>query len=202
MPAIKLLGSAMPEPMFGTTKLIRDMSAGEIRAAFVFYIGAGAVASAGIIALARSLPTIIGAFRAGFADMRASRLGQAVTARLRTDDDLPISVTVFGSIGLAIVLAFLPQIGVNLLGAILIILFGFFFTTVSSRICGQIGSSANPISVMTTASPITISFIFLPLGGNQIDDRVRTSSIPRCTKSATSWTQASAAAFTSTVGMS
>src|SRR5213075_1958225 len=94
MPAIKLFGSAMTEPMFGTTKLIRDMSAGEVRAAFVFYIGAGAVASAGIIALARSLPTIASAFRAGFADMRASRLGQAV-ARLRTDDDLPISLTVF-----------------------------------------------------------------------------------------------------------
>jgi uncharacterized oligopeptide transporter (OPT) family protein len=177
MPAIKLFGSAMTEPMFGTTKLIRDMSAGEIRAAFVFYIGAGAVASAGIIALARSLPTILGAFRAGFADMRQSRMGQALAAKLRTDDDLPISVTIFGSIGLAIVLAFLPQIGVNLLGAVLIILFGFFFTTVSSRICGQIGSSANPISGMTIAALIAISFIFLLLGWNQIDDRVRAISI-------------------------
>lgn len=177
MPAIKLFGSSMTEPMFGTTKLIRDMSAGEIRAAFVFYIGAGAVASAGIIALARSLPTIIAAFRAGFADMRASRMGQAIAAKLRTDDDLPISLTVFGSIGLAIILAFLPQIGVNLLGGVLIILFGFFFTTVSSRICGQIGSSANPISGMTIASLIAISVIFLLLGWTQIDDRVRAISI-------------------------
>jgi putative OPT family oligopeptide transporter len=176
MPAIKLFGNAMTEPMFGTTKLIRDMSAGEIRAAFVFYIGAGAVASAGIIALARSLPTIVGAFRAGFAEMRASRVGRAI-AKLRTDDDLPISVTVIGSVVLAIVLAFLPQIGVNLLGGILIILFGFFFTTVSSRICGQIGSSANPISGMTIASLIAISFIFLLLGWNHIDDRVRAISI-------------------------
>src|SRR2546426_139351 len=177
MPAIKLFGSAMTEPMFGTTKLIRDMSAGEIRAAFVFYIGAGAVASAGIIALARSLPTIVGAFRAGFADMRASRLGQAVAAKLRTDDDLPISVTVFGSIALAIAISLLPQIGVNLLGGILIIIFGFFFTTVSSRICGQVGSSANPISGMTIAALIAISFIFLLLGWNHIDDRVRAISI-------------------------
>jgi putative OPT family oligopeptide transporter len=177
MPAIKLFGSSMTEPMFGTTKLIRDMSAGEIRAAFVFYIGAGAVASAGIIALVRSLPTIISAFRAGFADMRSSRLGQAIAAKLRTDDDLPISLTVFGSVGLAIVLAFLPQIGVNLLGGVLIIIFGFFFTTVSSRICGQIGSSANPISGMTIASLIAISLIFLLLGWNQIDDRVRAISI-------------------------
>ena len=177
MPAIKLFGSSMTEPMFGTTKLIREMNAGEIRAAFVFYIGAGAVASAGIIALVRSLPTIIAAFRAGFADMRASRVGQAISRRLRTDDDLPITVTVFGSIALAIVLALLPQIGVNLIGGVLIILFGFFFTTVSSRICGQIGSSANPISGMTIASLIAISFIFLLLGWTQIDDRVRAISI-------------------------
>src|SRR5690349_1287921 len=158
MPAIKLFGNAMTEPMFGTTKLIRDMSAGEVRAAFVFYIGAGAVASAGIIALARSLPTIIGAFRAGFADMRASRVGQAIAAKLRTDDDLPISVTVFGSIVLAVAISLIPGIGVNLLGGILIIIFGFFFTTVSSRICGQVGSSANPISGMTIAALIAISF--------------------------------------------
>jgi putative OPT family oligopeptide transporter len=177
MPAIKLFGSSMTEPMYGTTKLIRDMSAGEIRAAFVFYIGAGAVATSGIIALVRSLPTIIGAFRAGFADMKSSRVGQAIAARLRTDDDLPISVTVFGSVALALVLAFLPQIGVNLLGAALIILFGFFFTTVSSRVCGQIGSSANPISGMTIASLIAISFVFLLLGWTQIDDRVRAISI-------------------------
>src|SRR5947208_5641466 len=177
MPAIKLFGSAMTEPMFGTTKLIRDMNAGEIRAAFVFYIGAGAVASAGIIALARSLPAIVAAFRAGFADMRASRLGQAVAAKLRTDDDLPISVTVIGSIVLAVAISLIPQIGVNLLGGILIIIFGFFFTTVSSRICGQVGSSANPISGMTIAALIAISFIFLLLGWNQIDDRVRAISI-------------------------
>src|SRR5881296_1359720 len=101
MPAIKLFGESMTEPMYPATKLIRDMSAGEIRAAFVFYIGAGAVATAGIIALVRALPTIASAFRAGFADMRQSRVGQAVVAKLRTDDDLPITVTVFGSLLLA-----------------------------------------------------------------------------------------------------
>ncbi len=176
MPAIRLFGESMTQPMYPATKLIRDMSAGEIRAAFVFYIGAGAVATAGIIALVRALPTIASAFRAGFADMRQSRVGQAV-ARLRTEDDLPITVTVFGSIALALVLSFLPQIGVNLLGGLLIIIFGFFFTTVSSRICGQIGSSANPISGMTIASLLAICAIFLLLGWTAIDDRVRAISI-------------------------
>lgn len=176
MPAIHLFGSSMTEVMFPATKLIRDMSAGEIRAAFVYYIGAGAVATSGIIALVRALPTIGSAFRAGFDDMRKSRVGQAV-AKLRTEDDLPIAITVFGSIGLALVLSFLPQIGVNLLGGLLIIIFGFFFTTVSSRICGQIGSSANPISGMTIASLLAISVIFLLLGWTAIDDRVRAISI-------------------------
>src|SRR5207249_4441823 len=87
------------------------------------------------------------------------------------------AIKLFGSLVLALGLAFLPSIGVNLLGGLLIIVFGFFFTTVSSRICGQIGSSANPISGMTIASLIAISVIFLLLGWTQIDDRVRAISI-------------------------
>src|SRR2546428_831437 len=162
MPAIKLFRAAMTPPRYPATTPIAAMSAG---------------ATAGIIALVRSLPTIASAFKAGFADLKASRVGQAVVAKLRTDDDLPITVTVFGSLLLALVLAFLPSIGVNLLGGLLIIVFGFFFTTVSSRICGQIGSSANPISGMTIASLIAISLIFLLLGWTQIDDRVRAISI-------------------------
>src|SRR5213596_369452 len=177
MPAIKLFGEAMTAPMYPATKLIKDMSAGEIRAAFVFYIGAGAVATAGIIALARALPTIVTSFQASFADIKASRMGRAITGRLRTEDDLPITVTVFGSLALALVLAFLPQVGVNLLGAAMIIAFGFFFTTVSSRICGQIGSSANPISGMTIASLIGITLVFLLLGWTCIDHRVQAISI-------------------------
>ena len=177
MPVIKLFGAAMTTPMYPATTLISGMSAGEIRSNFVFYIGAGAVATSGIIALVRALPTIVSSFKAGFADLKASRMGQAVAQRLRTEDDLPITLTVFGSVALAIVVAFLPQIGVNLLGAVLIIAFGFFFTTVSSRICGQIGSSANPISGMTIASLIAISVIFLLLGWDQIDDRVRAIEI-------------------------
>ena len=177
IPAIKLFGETMTTPLYPATKLISAMSAGEVRGAFVFYIGAGAVATAGIIALARAMPTIVSAFRSGFADMKASRVGQAISAKLRTEDDLPITLTVFGSAALALVLAFLPQIGVNLLGAVMIIAFGFFFTTVSSRICGQIGSSANPISGMTIASLIGISLVFLMLGWTGIDHRVQAISL-------------------------
>src|SRR5437773_1793474 len=176
-PAIKLVGSGLTEPFgFPAVKLIRDMSPSELRASFVFYIGAGAVASAGIIALARSLPTIASSFASSWKELRASRVGQAVT-RLRTEHDLPISLTVGGSIALAIVLTLLPQLGVNLLGALLIVIFGFFFATVSSRICGQIGSSANPISGMTIAALLGTCLIFVAIGWTGVDHRVQAISI-------------------------
>src|SRR5256886_7278933 len=120
-PEIKLVGSGLTEPFgFPAVKLIRDMSPGEIRASFVFYIGAGAVASAGIIALARSLPTILSSFASSLKDLRDSRLGQAVT-RLRTENDLPISPTLGGAIAPAIVLNLLPPVRGKPLGAILIV---------------------------------------------------------------------------------
>src|SRR5438046_3669582 len=90
-PAIKLVGSGLTEPFgFPAVKLIRDMSPSELRASFVFYIGAGAVASAGIIALARSLPTIAGSLASSWEALRAARVGRAVT-RLRTPLARPIS---------------------------------------------------------------------------------------------------------------
>src|SRR2546430_16637739 len=171
-PAIKLVGSGLTEPFgFPAVKLIRDMSPAELRSSFVFYIGAGAVASAGILALARSLPTIVSSFASDLKDLRGSGLSQTMT-RPRTEDDLPISLTVGGSIALAIVLTLLPQLGVNLVGAVLIVIFGFFFATVSSRICGQIGSSANPISGMTIAALLGTCLIFVAIGWTGLDHPV------------------------------
>ena len=175
IPAIKLFGSGLTGPIFAETKLIRDMSPGEVRAEFVFYIGAGAVASAGIIALIRALPTIVSAFRSGFQDLKGS-IGTAAS-RLRTDIDLPIWVTLVGAVVLALALTIVPQLAVNLLGAILIIIFGFFFVVVSSRITGEIGVSANPISGMTIAALIGTTTIFLLIGWTGIDHRVGAISI-------------------------
>ena len=175
IPAIKLFGSGLTKPIFAETKLIADMSPNEVRGNFVFYIGAGAVATAGIIALIRALPTIVSAFRSGFEDLRVS-IGERA-ARLRTDLDLPVWVTVAGAVALALFLTVLPQLAVNLLGAVLIILFGFFFVVVSSRITGEIGSSANPISGMTIAALIGTAAIFLLIGWTGVDHRVGAISI-------------------------
>jgi uncharacterized oligopeptide transporter (OPT) family protein len=116
------------------------------------------------------LPTIVGSFRSGFQDLRDS-LGD-VGSRLRTDLDLPIWITPVGALALALVLTLLPQLAVNLLGAILIIVFGFFFVVVSSRITGEIGVSANPISGMTIAALIGTASIFLVIGWTGVDHRV------------------------------
>ncbi len=175
IPAIKLFGAGLTAPIFAETKLISAMSPGEVRSNFVFYIGAGAVASAGIIALLRALPTIVAAFRSGFQDLRSTVGGAA--ARIRTERDLPIWVTLAGSLALVLLLTVLPQVGVNLLGAILIIVFGFFFVVVSSRITGEIGSSANPISGMTIAALIGTCAVFLIIGWTGVDHRIGALSI-------------------------
>ena len=177
MPTIKLFGSSMTTPMYPATQLVRDMSASQVRAAFVFYIGAGAVATSGIIALARAVPTIGRAFAAGMASLKRRNAGAGGAAVPRTEDDLPITVTIVGTLALALGLALLPQLKVHLLGAVLIIAFAFFFTTVSSRICGQIGSSANPISGMTIAALIGTCLVFLALQWTGIDHRVQAISI-------------------------
>ena len=175
IPAIKLFGSGLTSPIFAETKLIADMSPGEVRANFVFYIGAGAVATAGIIALIRALPTILSAFRSGFQDLRGS-IGDTAM-RLRTDLDLPVWVTLVGAVALALLLTALPQLAVNLVGAVLIVVFGFFFVVVSSRITGEIGVSANPVSGMTIAALIGTTSIFLLIGWTGVDHRVGAISI-------------------------
>src|SRR5574338_309339 len=121
--------------------------------AYVRQIGAGAVAAGGFMTLLKTLPIIISSFRSSVAALKAGREG--VTAR-RTEDDLPLTVTVGGSIALALIISVLPFIPGTFFGrlvlGVLIIVFGFFFVTVASRIVGIIGTSSSPVSGMTTAT--------------------------------------------------
>jgi putative OPT family oligopeptide transporter len=161
IPIIKFFGDAIPGALAPGTVPISKMSPSQIRSAYVLYIGAGAVAAGGIISLGRSLPTIWHGLREGLRDMGISR---GAGRKARTDDDLPMKV-VFAGIGaivLAIVLA--RPLHMNLLGAILIVAFGFLFVTVSSRLTGEIGSSSNPISGMTVATLLLTCLVFLVVG--------------------------------------
>jgi putative OPT family oligopeptide transporter len=146
-------------------KLISQMSPAEIRLGYVRFIGAGAVAAAGVITLIRTLPTIVSAFRESFAAMGDIRAGKALT---RTERDLPITWVIGGSLALVLIVALLPQMPGefpgSLLMGLLIVVFGFFFVTVSSRIVGIIGTTSNPISGMGIATLMGTCLLFVALG--------------------------------------
>ncbi len=163
IPAIKFFGRAAGTVAPGTVP-IADMVPDEIRGAYVLYIGAGAVAAGGIISLVRSLPTIWQGLKGGLDDLRRQRVvASAGGARLRTDQDLSLRFVAGGSVALVAMIMLAPSLHMNLLGALLIVLFGFLFVTVSSRLTGEIGSSSNPISGMTVATLLLTCLIFLEL---------------------------------------
>ncbi len=180
-PLIATVGEGLPEPLAPAAwdmekphdaenpGLIRNMGPKEIKDSYLKYIGAGAVAAGGIISLARALPLIFGSIVSGLRDLRASRAagGAAVTAR--TEHDVPMSFVLWGCLALVLILAAVPQLGLGLnpfglLGAGLILLLGFLFVTVSSRLTGEIGSSSNPISGMTIATLLIVCLTFYLLG--------------------------------------
>jgi putative OPT family oligopeptide transporter len=146
------------------TAPIGGMDPDTIRNDYVLYIGAGAVAAGGIISLVRSLPTIWHGLKGGLADLRG---GQAQTvASPRTDQDLSMKFVLAGIIALVAMIMIFPQLHLqgNILGALMIVGFGFLFVTVSSRLTGEIGSSSNPISGMTVATLLLTCFVFLIIG--------------------------------------
>ena len=164
IPAIKFFGSGMTTPLAPGTVPISEMGPSQIRGAYILYIGAGAVAAGGIISLFRSLPTIWHGLKGGLADLRG---GQAAAANSpRTDQDLSMKLVIGGILALIAMIMVFPQLNLqwNLVGAVLIIAFGFLFVTVSSRLTGEIGSSSNPISGMTVATLLLTCLIFLLRG--------------------------------------
>ena len=150
-------------PATGLPFKISEMSAAQLWSAYIRYIGAGAVLAAGLITLGRTLPTIIASAREGLKDFSS---GAGNVARVRTERDIPTMVVLGGSALLAIFLAVAPKMPTqgNPLAAILVIVFGFLFVTVSSRITGLIGTSSNPISGMTIATLILTCILFVALG--------------------------------------
>jgi putative OPT family oligopeptide transporter len=166
IPAIKYFGSGWTTPLAPeSAHLIRDMDVTQIQKAYVLYIGAGAVAAGGIISLFRSLPTIWSGLKGGLADLRGGARTESSGAP-RTDRDLSMKFVLGGIIFLLIAIMIAPQLNLqfNILGAILIIAFGFLFVTVSSRLTGEVGSSSNPISGMTVATLLLTCLVFLIIG--------------------------------------
>src|SRR5918994_639984 len=167
LPLLTIMGNYMtvpfpPVPASGLR--IDQMTPGQLWSAYIRYTGAGAVLAAGIITLARTIPTIVSSFRDSVKDFSAK--GSAATARIRTERDMPMGIVLAGTLLLAVFLVLAPGMPTqgNVVSSVLVIIFGFFFVTVSSRIVGLIGSSSNPISGMTIATLILTCTIFVMLG--------------------------------------
>ena len=151
----------------GTTisMLYAEGGAAAIWSTYVKYIGAGAIATGGIISLIKSLPLIFSTFR----DSMKSMKGSKSTSTLRTDRDLPMGAILVGILAMVFIIWFVPAIPVNFLGALLIVVFGFFFATVSSRMVGMIGSSNNPVSGMAIATLLIATFAIKATGETGIN---------------------------------
>jgi putative OPT family oligopeptide transporter len=166
LPLLSIMGNYMtvpfpPVPASGLR--IDEMSPGQLWSAYIRYTGAGAVLAAGLITLGRTIPTIVSSFRESMKDFKS---GTVAGGQTRTERDLPMLVVLVGTLLLAVFLIAmpgLPTFGQPLVAA-LIVIFGFFFVTVSSRIVGLIGSSSNPVSGMTIATLILTCTIFVALG--------------------------------------
>lgn len=164
MPLIVLFGSNMvlfPSTTDTIAEIFAKSGSFGIWSNYIKYIGAGAVAAGGLISLIKSLPLIVKTFGDAIKDYGK---GSAEKSGLRTDQDLPMSVILAGVVIFALLLWLIPIVPVNLFSAFLIVIFGFFFATVSSRMVGLIGSSNNPVSGMTIAT-ILIASIVLKMSG-------------------------------------
>jgi putative OPT family oligopeptide transporter len=172
MPAIKFFGTLVPTPIYPSTIPIAQMSSDQLWQNYIRYIGAGAVAAAGLITLIKTTPTIVGALRAGAADLR--KTDAAPVSQGRTSQDLPMTLVLAGSAVIVVLmwvfLTFKPVPGAptgpfaNLIASVLVVVFGFLFVTVSSRIAGLIGTSSNPISGMAIATLMATCALFLLAG--------------------------------------
>ncbi len=174
IPMIKFFGEHLQGPLPPGRIPIADMDPDGVREAYVLYIGSGAVAAGGIISLFRSLPTIWHGLKEGLRDVGFLKLGssaggEGAAAVPRTERDLSMRFVGIGIIVLIAAIMAVPMlldagIVTKFVGAVLIIVFGFLFVTVSSRLTGEIGSSSNPISGMTIATLLLTCLIFLLVG--------------------------------------
>jgi putative OPT family oligopeptide transporter len=172
MPAIKFFGEGLADPLYPSTIPIRTMTPGQLWESYIRPMGAGAVAMAGLITLTRTLPTIVNALRSGLRDIRSQQTTTDAGGRL--ERDIAMKWVVLGSIAIVVamwlMLTFNPIAGArtsafeNFVASLFVVIFGFLFVTVSSRICGLIGTSANPVSGMTIATLMATCAMFLAMG--------------------------------------
>jgi len=175
-PLLSFIGQQIPgliiEP--GTIPLA-EMDPSALRDSYIKYLGVGAVACGGTISLIKSLPTIVHSFSAGFSQLFRRRADS--DNKPRTDQDLPMSVVLIGTFLIVLAIWALPGTELHFLGAMLAVIFGFFFVVVSARIVGIVGSSSNPVSGMTIFTLLITCMILLSFGIEGISGMITAMSV-------------------------
>jgi putative OPT family oligopeptide transporter len=161
IPMISFYGSGVVPP---AKDPISSMDAWGIWDNYIRYIGAGAVATGGIISLLRTLPMLWTSLTSTLKSIQENRGEQRSAVTLRTELDLPSKWTIPAAIVLLLIAAFLPQLNVGIIGAIGVAVLGFLFVTVASRIVGAIGSSSSPVSGMTIATLLIVTSVYRAFG--------------------------------------
>lgn len=163
-PLIAFIGGFVATAIPPAPDPISLLAPAEIRGYYIKYIGTGAVACGGMISLIKAMPIVLRCFRQGLRDLSGGLRFAPAPETLRTDRDLPMFLVLAGALLIAVVLFLIPQVKINFLGTLLVVVFSFFFVTVASRIVGIVGSSSSPVSGMTIATLLITSLIFLAFG--------------------------------------
>jgi putative OPT family oligopeptide transporter len=159
IPLISFFGQSVSATIFPSTIPLNQMNYSDIWKFYLRYIGAGTVAAGGLISLIKELPVMFSSFRQAM-----KGFGAKATEVVRTDTDMSPLSLIIGIIAMVVLMVLLPDIPLGWMGALLVVVFGFFFVTVSSRLVGMVGSSSNPVSGMTIATVLLTALIMKALG--------------------------------------
>ncbi|MGD7007227.1 OPT family oligopeptide transporter [Metabacillus sp. 84] len=171
IPAIGFFGSGSAAAVFPAEAPISELDVWGIWEGYIRYIGAGAVAVAGLITLAKSLPTLFSSAFATFRGVRDNK-GAMKAAPIRTEQDIPMKYVLLGILAIVLIIAFVPVTDIGIIGALAIAIFGFLFVSVASRIVGVVGSSSSPVSGMTIATLLIVTVVYKATGFSGMDGMV------------------------------
>lgn len=176
-PLLSFIGDQIPGLIIAPGQIpLNEMDPAELRNSYIKYLGVGAVALGGTVSLIKSLPTIIHSFSAGFSQLFRRKVVDEESVP-RTDRDLPMSFVLIGSLGIIVAIWMLPGTELHFLGAVLAVLFGFFFVVVAARIVGIVGSSSSPVSGMTIFTLLITCLILLWFGISGVSGMITAMSV-------------------------
>lgn len=176
-PLLAFIGDQIPGVIISPgTMPLNEMNPAELRNFYIKYLGVGAVAVGGFVSLAKSLPVIIHSFSAGARELLKRGSAEKVE-KIRTDRDLPMSFVLIGSLLIVLAIWAYPGTELHFLGALLAVIFGFFFVVVAARIVGIVGSSSSPVSGMTIATLLVTCLILMAFGISGVKGMVTAMSV-------------------------